>query len=124
VSAPATRLAAWWSAWKWVVLLAVALALSLWGNLRQWRAAATAPLRGEILARDEALEASRQLLQDSQARAAALEDAAGAAATQLRTAGRDYRAAVAARPITDPQCAPGAGRIDAVNRALGAGDQP
>lgn len=31
-----SRLAAWWSAWKYVAILLVLLALSLWGNLHQY----------------------------------------------------------------------------------------
>src|SRR5690606_21592299 len=111
---------AWWAAWKWVAILLALLALSVWFNLVQWRQAATAPLREEIAARDDALLFSAELLASAHERARVLESAADTVATRLGKAGRDYRAAVSARPITDPGCAPGAARVDAINRALGA----
>lgn len=115
-----SRLAAWWSAWKWVAILILLLVLSLWFNLLQWRQAAVAPLRDEIAAKDQALELSAELLASAHERVRVLDQAADTVAARLGQAGRDYRAATRARPITDPACAPGAQRVDAINRALGA----
>ncbi|MEN1941023.1 hypothetical protein WCE39_08010 [Luteimonas sp. MJ174] len=116
----ASRIAAWWFAWKWVAILLLLLVLSVWFNLRQWRQAAIAPLRDEIAAKDQALELSAEMLASAHERARVLDQAATTVATRLGQAGRDYRAATRARPITDPVCAPGADRVDAINRALGA----
>ena len=113
------RLAAWWSAWKWVALLVLVLALSVWVNLVQWRRAATAPLRAEVAAKDAALDDSAAVLASAHERARLLEAAAGTAASSLAQAGRDYRQARRDRPLTDPACAPGAARVQAINRALG-----
>ena len=113
------RAAAWWSAWKFVVILAAALAGSLWVNAWQWKRAIAAPLRAEVAAKDEALLKSEQLLADTQARAVELADAASAAAAQLGSAGTAYAKAQRQRPITDPKCAPGQARVDAINKALG-----
>lgn len=116
------RAATWWSAWKFVVILAAALAASLWVNVWQWKRAIAAPLRAEVAARDEALLKSEQLLADTQSRAAELADAASVAAAQLGSAGAAYANAKKQRPITDPKCAPGQARVDALNKALGQPD--
>ncbi len=117
------RLTAWWSAWKYVVALAAALAGSLALNYWQHRQALTAPLRAEVAGLKGALDDSQALLGDVRASASELASAADAASRMLDKAGGDYRKAVAQRPITDPRCAPGQGRQDAVNRALGATQQ-
>lgn len=114
------RAAAWWSAWKWIAILAGVLGLSVWGNLMQWRNAATAPLRDENRQLERAIEDAEKILGDNAASAERLRGAAEKAATQLAAAGTDYRRAAQARPLTSPQCAPGQARQDAVNRALGA----
>lgn len=115
-----SSIAAWWSAWKWILILAAALGLSVWGNLVQWRNAATAPLRDEKLQLERAIEDAAAILSDNAASAARYRAAAEQAAAQLSAAGTDYREAARNRPLTDYQCAPGQGRVDAVNRALGA----
>jgi len=100
--------------------LAAALALSLSLNYWQHRRAITAPLRDQVHGLERALDDSAAIQADVRASAQRLATAANAAATQLEGGARDYRAARAARPMTDPQCAPGQARMDAVNRALGA----
>lgn len=117
-----SSVAAWWAAWKWVAIFAAALAASVWINLVQWRNAATAPLRDENRQLERAIEDAGQILADNAASAERLRGAAEKATAQLAAAGTDYRRAARERPITDHQCAPGQGRVDAVNRALGAGD--
>lgn len=93
-----SRLRAWWSAWKWVALLTLALALSLWGNLHQYgtqRAAketcranmVDAAKKGIELERDRAAKAERQargIAQQSKDQAA--DEARGA---QENTHGRE-----------------------------------
>ena len=116
------RVSAWWSAWQFVVYLALALAASVALNVWQAKRAITAPLRDEIAGKDRALQLSEQLLTDTTRRAYLLDQAANRAAGQLAGAATDYRKAVAIRPLTPTQCAPGQSRMDAVNRAAGAGD--
>lgn len=115
-----TRIAAWWSAWQFVVYLAAALAASVALNVYQWKRAITAPLRDQVAQQEKALDTSEQLLADAQDAAADLARAARAAAANLDGARRDYAAAAKARPLDNPQCAPGQARVDAANRALGA----
>lgn len=113
-------LSAWWSAWKFVVLLAAALAGSLYLNYWQHRLAITAPLRDQVAGLEGALEDSQALHQAVRESTARLTTAASDTQQVLRGAARDYRKAVADRPMTNPECAPGQARVDAVNRALGA----
>lgn len=112
------RVAAWWAAWKWVALLVLALAASGWLNVWQWKRAITAPYRAQIADKDAALNTSQQLLESANRRADVLNQAADVAAGALQQADKDYRRAVATRPL-DARCAPEQGRVDAVNKALG-----
>lgn len=116
----AARASTWWAKWKIVFWLVLALAGSAWLNVHQWKKAITAPLRAENAGLREAADTSADLLADAHARADLLADASERAAANLTEASDDYRGAARARPITDPRCAPGSGRQDAVNRALGA----
>ncbi|WP_454262140.1 hypothetical protein [Pseudoxanthomonas mexicana] len=113
------RLSAFWLAWKWVVLLLVLLGLSVWLNVHQWKQAITAPLRAEVKAKDQALTTSQGLLTDMQESAARIEKASSTVASNLSQASRDFRRAATERPLA-VGCAPGPGRINSVNRALGA----
>lgn len=117
------RLSGWWSAWKYVAILGLLLAGSLVLNLHLYVSKhvelATAPLKDKVDGLEQAQDTAAQLLEDGQARERALFGAMEEATNRARQAGRDYRAAAAARPI-DPLCAPGQARQDAVNRALGA----
>ena len=119
MSTLSARASAFWLAWKWVLMLLVLLGLSVWLNVHQWKQAITAPLRAEVKAKDQALATSQDLLTDMQATAIRLEQAGAAVAGNLSQASRDYRRAAKDRPMA-PGCAPGQGRIDAVNRSLGA----
>jgi len=110
----------WWASVKVAAMLAAALAASLYLNYWQHRRAITAPLRDQVHGLERALEDSQALqdaVRDSTAR---LSEAAETTASALTGAARDSRRAIAGRPITDPQCAPGKDRMDAANRALGA----
>lgn len=110
----------WWAKWRLVFWLGAVIVSLAALNLWQWKRAIEAPLRLTIDAKDRALDLSEGLLADTTARAMTLDAAAERAAAQLAGAGKDYRKAVAARPLTHSNCAPGRGRVDATNRALGA----
>lgn len=101
-------------------MLSAALAGSVALNYWQHRRAITAPLRADLAAAKDALDDSAALQASTRESADRLLDAAEAVTQQLGTAGMQYRRAVRDRPITDPQCAPGQARVDAVNHALGA----
>lgn len=113
------RLSAWWAAWKVVAILAAALAGSLYLNYWQHKRAITAPLRDQIAGLEGALADSQALQQAVRDSTARLDTAASTVTRTLDSAARNYRKAASQRPL-EQQCAPGQGRVDAVNRALGA----
>lgn len=117
------RLEAFWLAWKYVVILLALLGLSLWGNLHQYVASKTAPLRAEVTSKQAALDTSADLLAGSLQSAAALGDAARRATANLTESSDAYRSAARLHPLP-ANCAPGQGRQDAVNRAMGATNPP
>lgn len=117
------RLAAWWSAWRWVLLLAVLLALSLYANYRQHLAALQAPLKIELASKDAALDDSAALLESARERGAALDAAASRTTILLATGASNYGKALKLRPLP-PNCAPGQPRQDAVNMTLGQREAP
>lgn len=114
------RLAGWWSAWKYVAILALLLGLSVWGNLEQWKRAGSAAARAEASGLRQALEDSEKIRADNDASAKRLKAAANKTADRLADAGKAYADAMRARPLTNTQCPPGKARVDATNRALGA----
>ena len=114
-----TRLSAWWSAWKYVAILGLCLSVSLYANYRQLIAKHRAADKAEIAGLKDAQDVAAGLISDGQKRERALLNQADAVAKRLSGATRDYDEAVSQRPL--PQnCAPGEGRVNAVNRALGA----
>ncbi len=119
VSTLQARATAFWLAWKYVIVLLVLLGLSVWLNVHQWKQAITAPLRAEVAAKDQALDTATDLLRDGRASEQRLIAAMNTASGQLEGASSDYRKAARNRPL-DPGCAPGRGRVDSVNRMLGA----
>jgi hypothetical protein len=120
------RAAAWWSAWKYVAILGALLCGSLWLNLHLYVSKkvelATAPLKDRVASQEQALNDCAALQAADAARAEGLAKAADRATANLSAAGDDYRAAARQRPLA-LYCAPGQGRKDAVNRALGAPTQ-
>ena len=112
------RLTGWWSAWKYVVILLVLLAGSLWLNLHQYVRSKTAPLRAEVATLKQAQDVSAVLLAGAKATATELDAAAQRARANLGEASDGYRDAARKKPLA-PNCAPGQGRQGAVNRALG-----
>lgn len=93
-----SRLRAWWSAWKYVAILALALVLSLWGNLHQYgtQRSAKATCRAnmvEAARKGIELERERAANDEKQARKIADESkqeaAADARGAQESTHGRE-----------------------------------
>lgn len=114
----AERITAWWVAWKWVVILAAALAASAWLNVWQWKRAISAPLRAENRALNEALAMQNGLARDARRDNDQLLDRLEGIAARGQRTRTVYRNAAAATPLAQA-CAPGAARIEAVNQALG-----
>lgn len=112
------RAAAIWATGQWLIILAAIALLSITLNVWQWKRAITAPLRAEVAMHEDAARKAEQLLTDGQARERRWLDAGDQVAGTLQRAGKDYKRAVAERPLA-PQCAPGAERVQAVNAALG-----
>lgn len=112
------KAAAIWASAQYLVILAVLLAVSITINFWQLKRAWTAPLRAENKALSDAQRTAEQLITDGQAREQKLLDAADTVAGTMQQAGKDYRRAIAQRPLA-AQCAPGQERMDAVNKALG-----
>ena len=101
-------------------MLAIALGLSVWGNLLQWRRAATVEARAAAAGAQQALNDAVQINADLRASAGRLLDAANSTTVRLGTAGKAYDAAARERPLTPDNCAPGQDRVDATNLALGS----
>lgn len=114
----ADRISAWWLAWKWVVIVASALAASAWLNVWQWKRAISAPLRAENRALSEALETQNGLARDARRDNVQLLERLEAIADRGQRTRTIYRNAAASAPLAQA-CAPGAARIEAVNQALG-----
>lgn len=112
------KAAAIWASAQYLIILALLLAVSLAINFWQLKRAWTAPLRAENKALSDAQRTAEQLITDGQARERGLLDAADQVAGTMQQAGKDYRRAIAQRPLA-AQCAPGQERMDAVNKALG-----
>lgn len=113
------RVAAWWAAWRFVVVLAAALALSLYGNYVQWRRAITAPLRQENAELREWVDEMRQLADERAREAVGLFAALESIAERGQRYRIVYRNIVEKLPPMPAECAPGAQRVDAVNQFLG-----
>lgn len=112
------KAAAIWASAQYLVILAVLLAASIALNFWQLKRAWTAPARAENAALKEAQRTAEQLIADGQTRERGLLDAADQVAGTMQQAGKDYRRAIAQRPLA-AQCAPGQERMDAVNKGLG-----
>jgi hypothetical protein len=119
----ADRAAGWWSAWKWVLLLVCLLALSAWLNVKQygWRAEAKAEARAETL--NDVLATISGIARDAQGDNAGLLKELGQIVDRGRKTRIVYGKAAAEQPL-GAGCAPGQGRIDAVNQTLGPSKDP
>lgn len=110
------RLTAWLGAWKYVLILSSLLALSLWGNLHQYVASKTAPLREENKALSDTLDKVRGIADDKTGDDAKLLNIVQGIADQRVRRETIYRQA-APTPM-DANCAPGQARLDAVNAGV------
>lgn len=113
------RASAFWLAWKWIVLLLIALGGSVWLNLIQWRNAFAAPIKHENAALTHALDRISDLelgrAEDDSKTAAQVQAIADRIPTDLI----GYLDRAARRPL-GTGCEPGQERQDDVNRILGA----
>jgi hypothetical protein len=107
-------LAAWWSAWKWIVILLVLLAISVAGNLQQWRAKAVAKSEARAQTLADIVKVTAGIARDNLADARELAADVAIIAERGRTERVVYKTAAAKAPLA-PNCAPGKARMDAVN---------
>jgi hypothetical protein len=109
------RLGAFWLAWKYVLILLVLLGLSLWGNLHQYVAGKTAPLREDLKQATDTLATVRALAEDARKdHAGLLIDLEGI--SQRGKAWANAYTTIAAQKPLGANCAPGRARMDYVNK--------
>ena len=113
-----TRLSAFWLAWKYVLLVLVLLAVSLYANYRQFVASIEAPLKIENAALTEAVERMNLIERDRTSDDLKTAQQLETIAQRIPEGMLGYLQAAARKPLP-PTCAPGQERIDAVNRILG-----
>jgi hypothetical protein len=111
----ATRLGAFWIAWRYVLILLVLLGLSLWGNLHQYVAGKTAPLREDLKQATDTLATVQQLAVDARKDHAGLVTDLESISARGQAWASAY-GAVAARHPLGANCAPGKERMDLVNK--------
>lgn len=112
------RIQAFWLAWKYLLIVSALLALSLFFNYRQWRAAVNAKAHAEATALKQVMDKidgiSKTKVRDDEATYKRLEEIADRA-KGTRTV---YRDAAGKQPLP-VQCFPGTERVDAINKSLG-----
>lgn len=111
-------LSAWWASWKWVAILAALLLASAWLNVVQYGNKVAAKAEGKAQGYAEALDRSNGIARAAQDDNTQLLADLEQIAERGRKTKVVYSKAAAAAPLAS-QCAPGQGRIDAVNQALG-----
>lgn len=109
-----SRLAAWWSAWKYVAILFALLVASVALNLHQWRAKAVAKSEARAQTLADVVKVTAGIARDNLADARELAGAVAIIAERGRTERVVYRNVAAKAPLA-PNCAPGKERMDAVN---------
>jgi hypothetical protein len=109
------RITAWLGAWKYVLILSGLLALSLWGNLHQYVASKTAPLREENKALADTLDKVRGIASDKTGDDKKLLGIVQGIADQRVKRETIYQSIVTPLPAN---CAPGRARMDAVNQGI------
>lgn len=114
------RVGAWLSAWQYVLWLLALLVLSVGLNVWQWKRAIRAADRIELAAKSQALEDAEAVNAEMRRLAWDLIKAGDLNVGMFNQASKNYQAAVAKAPLTNLNCAPGTGRMEATNRALGA----
>lgn len=108
------RLAAWLSAWKWVLLLAAGLAASVTLNLQQWKARAVAKSEARAETLEDMAQVTAGIAREAQADHRELVAGLTMVVERGRTERVVYRTAAAKKPLA-AVCAPGQARMDAVN---------
>lgn len=114
----ADRWAAWWAAWKWVLLLAVLLATSMWLNVHQYGSRREAAAEGRAKAYAQALTETAGIAKQATKDSDQLLDRLEQIAERGERTRVVYRDAAAAQPLAE-NCAPGQARVDAINGGLG-----
>lgn len=114
----ADRWAAWWAAWKWVLLLAALLAMSVWLNVHQYGSRREAAAEGRSRAYAQALTETAGIANQASKDSDQLLDRLEQIAERGERTRVVYRDAAAAQPLAE-NCAPGKARIDAINAGLG-----
>lgn len=117
------RIADWWAAWKWIAALCLLLLASCWLNVWQYGShrEARASARAEALA--ETLQITAGIARKARADSAQLLGRLDAIAVRGERVKVVYRDAALAAPLADG-CAPGQGRVDAINEILGPATSP
>lgn len=112
------RLSAFWLAWKYILIVLALLAISLFFNYRQWRAAVNAKAHAEATTLKQVLDKVEDIgkakARDDEATYKRLE----AIADRAKGTRVVYRNAASAAPLPE-QCYPGSERVDAINKSLG-----
>jgi len=108
------RAAGWLSAWKWVLILLLLLAASVWLNLVQWRGRAVAKSEARAETMADVARANATIARESYSDARELVRDIAIVAERGRTERVVYRQAKVDRPLAQ-NCAPGQARMDAVN---------
>lgn len=114
----ADRWAAWWAAWKWVLLLAALLAMSVWLNVHQYGSRREAAAEGRSKAYAQALTETSAIAKQASKDSDQLLDRLEQIAARGERTRVVYRDAAAAQPLAE-NCAPGQARVDAINAGLG-----
>lgn len=117
MNAPAA-LSAWWAAWKWVAILIVLLALSLWLNVHQYGQRVAAFQEGRAVAIEASLGAAQEIARLAKSDNTKLLDRLDKIAARGERNRTTYSKAAAEAPLPT-NCVPGQARVDALNKALG-----
>lgn len=123
------RLSAFWLAWKYVAVAVLLLAISLTGNALQWSNhyaykqtvkanQAKAYAQAESAQLNKILDAVRDVGSWKASDDQELMDQLASIKQQRSTHTVEYRQQTVIQPLP-ANCAPGQGRVDAINRALG-----
>lgn len=113
-----SRVTAWLSAWKWVLLLVLLLAMSVWLNVRQYGDKREAAAQARAQAYAEALATTAGIAKDAKKDSGQLLERLDAIAQRGERTRVVYQKAAAAQPLA-ANCAPGQARVDAINAGLG-----
>lgn len=108
------RLAAWWSAWKYVAILLLLLIASVVVNLQQWKARAVAKSEARAETLEDVATVTAGIARDNLSDARELGRTLAVIVERGRTTRVVYRNAAAQAPLA-ANCAPGQARMDAVN---------